>query len=193
MQISKKDGEHQTKKTLRQITLSEIEGHFIVTNCSIYQEDTILNLYTSKNVIRCKITHLPWFHTYTVQQLTCGIFSSLEVKVQFWITWEHSKHASVSRFLWLWGELTITASTGEPQGSRGSSPKQRWHLPRSLSSDQWCQRRSPTHKDTINRHDWWSNRGVQLAPPRGEVQARVWSDCTENSGVGGGAAGSSDL
>lgn len=34
------------------------EVHFIVTNYSIYQEDIILNLYTPKNVVRCKIIHV---------------------------------------------------------------------------------------------------------------------------------------
>lgn len=44
------------------------KAHFIVTKYPIYQEDTVLNVYTPNNVAGCKGTHVLGFRAYKVQK-----------------------------------------------------------------------------------------------------------------------------
>ena len=92
-----------------------------MTNCSIYQGGKIWNLYTPKNVIRCKIIHPPWSHTYTVQTLAWGISSHPEVKAQYW------EPGSTARAPQCLDPVTVgwadcRASAGDPGDAEGPAP-----------------------------------------------------------------------
>lgn len=68
--------------------------HFIATKFSMYQEDTVLSLYTSNNVVECKRIHVLRFHADKFQKHAQVIMMSEALYYSVEKTCQHSKGAA---------------------------------------------------------------------------------------------------
>lgn len=146
--------------------------HFRVTKYSMYQEDTVFNLFTPNNMVGCQRTRVLGFHACKVQKHAQGC-QKLSMTCR-------RKPANTARrlqcgFLWLrlsgWSPHYLWPPAEINPNDTGPRPWGMATFPDASPHINDAKLRTPPQIVIRDGHQRWSNMRVQVAPLWGKVKA----------------------